>query len=105
MHALQIRRQAALKEREGLVPPSLVDEAMAQEPDELAGELGGVPDHRLRGDAPTGGLGGAARGLLAFDFLFAEAPLLECGQQQREQVVGGPSRRGQAKPKGSCVNY
>ena len=65
----------------------MVGEAVAQEPDELTGELGGVADHLPSGDAVVVRSGRQARGLLAFDFLLPNAGLFERGQQYDEQIV------------------
>jgi len=69
------------------VPRGLVSEAVAQEPDELTGELSGVADHLLRRDTAGGRSRRQARGLLALDFLLPNAGLFERGQQHDEQIV------------------
>ena len=57
---------------------------MADKADELAGQLGGMADPILRGHALFRGRGGAARGLRAFGFLFADAGSFQRDEQQRE---------------------
>ena len=61
--------EPALEEGPGFTPRDFVVEAVAHEPDELAGQLRGVADHFLRGDALLRRTGRAPLTLHACDFL------------------------------------
>lgn len=71
--ALKTRLEATLEKRRGFAPRRVVDETMSQQPDELTGELGGMADHFLGGQAAMVGLCVMACGLLSFDFLLPDS--------------------------------
>ena len=79
--------EPALEEGPGLVPRHFVVETVADQPDELTGQLRGVADHFLCRHAVFLRSFLAAAALLAGDFLLRAAGLLQRDEQEREQVV------------------